>query len=71
VVLCPPRFDHDDGLQAHPIPMPLQPFDRIGHSGATPFHSPVACGLGLVRDMSQAPILLFIGPLEEQFDIGI
>jgi hypothetical protein len=31
----------------------------------------MACGLGFVRAMGQPPILLFIGPLEEQLDIGI
>jgi hypothetical protein len=49
MTLGPPRFDHDDGLQTHPIPPPLQAVDAICHGGATPFHLPVACGLGLVR----------------------
>src|SRR5262245_31316216 len=71
MALCPPRFDQHDGLQPHPIPPPLQPVDGIGHGGATAFHSPGACGLGLVRAMGYPPILLAIGPLEEQLDISI
>lgn len=71
MALCPPCFDHDDGLQTHPIPPPLQPVDGIGHGGATPFHSPVACGLGLMRAMGYPPILLAISPLEEPLDISL
>jgi hypothetical protein len=71
MALCPPRVDPDDGLQTHPLPPPLQPGDGIGHGGATAFHSPVACGLGLVRAMGYPLILLAIGPLEAPLDISL